>query len=163
MFVAARSIEFNTNYYDSSSASDYKACLEFELSNSRQVSANYVKLADIKEKHTNHCLYGSSLTSVGVYLIYTESDVLRVFPGDCGSKLVNGELVERLPAITGSKLEKHYEFEDMGYLECHLSKERSLEKILVVARGDDQELVEYAHEKARIISTMISGVKVEVL
>jgi hypothetical protein len=163
MFVAARSIEFNTNYYDSTKVS-YQDSLAFELSNSREVSANYVKLEDIKTKHTEHALYGSSLISVGVYLIYAETDVLRVFPGDCGSKLVNGELVGRLPVITGSKLEKHYEFEDMGYLECHLSKERSLEKILVVTRGNDQDLIEYAHEKARMIKSLISDdIKVEVL
>ena len=162
MFVAARSIEFNTNYYDSTKVS-YQDSLAFELSNSREVSANYVKLEDIKTKHTEHALYGSSLISVGVYLIYSDSDVLRVFPGDCGSRLIDGKLIGRLPVISGSKLLAHYEFEDMGYLECHLSKERSLVKILVVAKGDDQELMEYAHEKARIIQSMVKGVKVEVL
>ena len=135
--------------------------LEFELSNSREVSANFVKLADIKEKHTEYALFGSTNT-IGIYLIYTLNSVKSVFASDCGSRLVSNELVGRINSLSPYEWDSKYSKETMGYLECHLHKERVLDKILIVTRGNEQDLIEYAHEKARIIS-MISGVKVEVL
>ena len=163
MFVAARSIEFNTNYYEGNNVV-LNDKLVFELSNTREVSANFVKLADLKQKHEDHALYGSSISSVGVYLVYPESDIKSVFSGDCGSRLKeDGTLVGRLPALnTKSSIEKQYEFETCGYLECHVSKNRSVPTVYVVYRGEE-DMYEYALEKANMISSLVPDLKVEIL
>ena len=147
-FVAARAITFQ-NYYTGERVTNRIDSFEFELSNSREVSANFVKLGDIKQKTLDHGLLGSSLGTNIVYLVYPLVSVKRVFGRDCGSRLLeDGTLKGRMLPLEEDQFVVRYEEETAGYLECHVSKERGVPTVVIVV-----------HEENRFTLEMVTEVK----
>lgn len=156
-FVAARCLTHNIYFSPSQSQSDVISSIKFELNNKRELSANLIRLEDLKVKHENHALFGSSVSNI--YLIYT--DINKVYKSDCGSRLQDDSTLKgRVPPFTGD-IENAYEEETCGYLECHIPIKRHLPRVIIVTR----ELSElpYAYRTAADILGAFPHLKVDVI
>lgn len=156
-FVGARCLTHNSYFTLSQSHGEVISSIRFELNNRRELSANLIKLEDLKAKHESHALFGSSVSNI--YMIYT--DINKVYKSDCGSRLQpDSTLKGRVPPFTGN-IEGAYEAETCGYLECHIPINRRQPSVFIVTREVSE--LPYAYRNASEILRTFPHLHVEVI